>query len=355
MRRRLLVLTGLALVLVVGFFVGRILWIAGVMRSIEPHFAGNCHLVAGAVGPEDLTIHPRTGVAYVSASDRRATDAGRPLPGAIYAYDLEAAAPQLVNLTPDADVSFQPHGISLWSGDDRDVLFVINHPPAATGLPAHSVEIFDVEKDRLVHRATLTDPALVMPNDLVAVGPDRFYLTNTHRHPPGAMQTLETYLQLSGAQVVFYGPGGFRSAIPDLVFPNGINVSPDGRTIYVAAVTDRSVRIYDRDPKSESLRLRDTLFLGSGPDNIEVDADGQLWIGAHPKLLRVGAHRADPHELAPAQVLRVSAQGEVEEVYLDSGVHISAASVAARRGRHLLIGQIWDNGILDCEMDQRPS
>src|SRR5512143_1640456 len=111
------------LTVVAAVFAAGIVWIGGVFRSIEPHFAGRCHLVEGPVGPEDLTIHPRTGVAYISASDRRAVFGGKPVPGAIFAYDLNAADPHPVNLTPNADIAFQPHGLSLWVGDDgREVL-----------------------------------------------------------------------------------------------------------------------------------------------------------------------------------------------------------------------------------------
>lgn len=54
---------------------------------------------------------------------------------------------------------------------------------------------------------------------------------------------------------------------------------------------------------------------------------------------------------APAQVLRVSADGRtVDEVYLNDGQPIAAASVAARFANRLFIGQIFGNGFLDCEM-----
>jgi arylesterase/paraoxonase len=356
MRRRV-ILGVLALIAVLaGGFVLRIFWLAGTFRRIHPHFAGACRHVPGPVGPEDITIHPGTAIAYISAADRRALRAGTPVPGAIYAYDLNAAGAQPVNLTPQADTSFQPHGISLWVNDrGPDVLFVINHPAPGTSPYENSVEVFDVDGTTLIHRATLTDPLLVMPNDLVAVGTDRFYLTNTHRHPPGFLQTLETYLQLPGAQVLYYGPGGFRVALDDLVFPNGINVSHDGRQVYVAMVTPRSVRIYDRDPATERLALHSEVPLGSGADNIEVDATGTLWIGAHPKLLRVGAHAANPAELSPSQVLRVAPDGTVDEVYLNDGSEISGSSVAAVRGSRLLIGQIFDNGFLDCVMSEPQS
>jgi len=349
--RRLIGIALLLVLLAVAAQVVRVLWIGGVFRRIHPHVAGTCHLVPGPVGPEDITIHPRTGIAYLSASDRRGILSGRPAPGAIWAYDLTASDAAPVNLTPRADARFQPHGISLWTGSDgRDALFVVNHPVDDDPPARHAIEIFDVTDGGLLHRATLTDPLLVMPNDLVAVGLDRFYVTNTHAHRPGTMQTIETYLQLAGAEVVFYGPGGFRSAIPDLVFPNGINVSPDGKLLYVASTTGRSVRVYDRDPGSEALAYRRAIPLGSGVDNIEIATDGTLWVAAHPKPLRVGAHRDDPQTLSPSQVLHVTPRGDVAEIYLDDGSTISGASVAAVRGNRMLIGQIFDEGFLDCAL-----
>jgi arylesterase/paraoxonase len=351
MRRIVLVVLLLLVLLVIGFFV-RLAWLGGVFTRIEPHFAGQCRLVEGPVGAEDLTIDAPARRAIISAADRRALRAGRPVPGGIWSYPLDAVDAMPVNLTPDAGLYLQPHGISLWrEPDGREALFVVNHPAPGHGWPQHTIEIYDFAGDRLQHRATLTDPRLVMPNDLVAVALDRFYVTNTHAHPPGWLQTIETYAQWRGAQVLHYGLGGFSTAIPDLVFPNGINVSPDGRTVYVAAVTWRSVLVYDRDPATDVLTPRDSVFIGSGGDNIEVDGDGQLWLGAHPKLLQVPQHEADATVPAPSQVLRITADGKtVEEVYLNDGQPIAAASVAARFANRLLIGQIFGSGFLDCEM-----
>lgn len=193
-----------------------------------------------------------------------------------------------------------------------------------------------------------------MPNDIVAVGLDSFYLTNTHYYAPGVRQTLETYLQRAGAQLIYYGEGGFQVALPDLVFPNGVNVSRDGRSLYLAMVTPRSVRVYDRDPVKERLTLQREIFINTGPDNIEVDAAGNLWIGAHPKLLDVAAHQKSASELSPSQVVRVTPEGKVDEIYLDHGDRIAAASVAAVSGSRLLIGQIFGDGFLDCTMAAEP-
>lgn len=343
------------LLLLVGGFVLRLLWIGGAFVTIEPHFAGRCRLVDGPVGPEDLTINQRTGRAYLAATDRRAREAGQPEPGGIWAYDVGRPGAVPVNLTPDADLYLQPIGLSLWiEPDGSETLFLVNRPVPGHGWPRNTIEVYDVDQGALVHRATLTDPRLVTSNDLAAVGVDRFYVTNTHVHPSGWWQTLETYLQWRGARVLGYGPGGFYPAISGLVFPNGINVSSDGRTVYVASTTGRSVLIYDRNPETDALTARDEIAVGSGVDNIEIDPDGALWIGSHPKLLEVPKHAADASVPAPAQVLRVSPDGsEVKEVYLDDGDEIAAASAAARYGTHLLIGQVFGQGFLDCEMEGR--
>lgn len=345
----------LGIILGLAAFTLRTVYLAGYFRSITPAFEGECRLVEGPVGPEDLAIDRSAGLAYISASDRRATMAGSPRPGALYSYDLNIDDPVPVNLTPSADTSFQPHGISLWVGPDGErVLYVINHPPPDTGPYAHSVEIYDVLAGGLRHRSTIVDERLVMPNDLVVVDAGRFYLTNTHANPPGRAQTIETYLRLRGANVLYFGRHGFEVAVEDLVLPNGINVSADGKTIYVASTTMQDVQMYDRTPDTGALQLRGSVDVGSGLDNIDVDEDGNLWIGAHPNLLALTALRDDPAALSPSEALRISFGGEepeVEAIYVDDGGQLSGLSVAARSGNRLLLGQIFGNGFLDCTIE----
>lgn len=347
---RILLIALVAVAILVAGWVLQLLWAAGQFKTLEPHFEGTCAQIEGLVGAEDLTIHPRTGVAYLSAYDRRSAAEGRPARGAIYAYDLKTSAPRLVDLTPDAAPGFHPHGLSLYAAPDgRDALFVINHAGGR-----HAVEVYDLIRGRLEHRETLTDPLLVSPNDLVAAGPRSFYVSNDHGYPEGLGRALEEYLRLPLANVLYYDGERFREAADGLRMANGVNASSDGRTLYVAATIGRSVHVYDRDPASGDLALRHEIPIGSGVDNIEVAADGALWIGSHPKLLDVVAHSSDPSRRAPSQVLRVTERAgggwAVDEIYLDLGEELSAASAAAVRGKRLLVGAIYDARFLDCRM-----
>jgi len=323
---------------------------AGEFKTLEPHFAGSCTPVAGIPGAEDITIHPRTGVAYISSADRRSVLAGGQARGGIYAYDLKADSPRAQNLTPDAGEDFHPHGLSLYVGDDgKGALYVINHAGGR-----HTIEVYDLVGSGLRERKTLSDPSLVSPNDLVAVGRDRLYVTNDHANPPGFARQLEDYLRRSIANVVFYDGERFVEAASGLRYPNGVNVSGDGETLYVASTTGGELFVFRIDPRSGALADRRTIAIGSGVDNIEVDPKGELWIGAHPKLLTFVRYTGDASRLAPSQVIRVGDPDAdappVEEVLLSLGGDLSGSSVASVQGDRLLVGSVMDDGILDCRM-----
>ncbi len=342
----------LILVVVAVGWVAHLLWSAGQFKTIESHFAGTCKTIRGVVGAEDITIHPATGVAYISVCDRRALMEGKSGRGGIYAYDLNAADPGPIKVTSGPGPDFQPHGISLFvDPGGKDALFVINH---SGGI--HKVEIYDLVAGSLIHRKTVTGLALVSPNDIVAVDRDSFYASNDHRYTKGIMKTLEDYLKLPLANVVYYNGNTFSEAAGGFGYANGINISPDGRTLYVAGTTGMALKVYDRDLKTGALTFKEKIQFDTGLDNIEIGPDGDLWIGAHPQLLKFVAHSKDAAKLSPSQVLRIKlkdgGQHQIDEIYLNRGEELSAASVCAVYKNRMLIGSVFEEKILDCRLDQ---
>lgn len=332
---------------VLAIVAGRIVVRSGMLVKVTPHHSGTCRAVGGVVGAEDVSIDARSMLAYLSADDRRARASGHPQRGEIYSLDLNLADSVPVPLTGGKPEDFHPHGISLWRAPDgRQRLFVINH--AAHG---HEVDIFEVGPGALKLLDTVTYADLASPNDLVAVGPRQFYASNDRGYPqPGLMQTLEGFLQLPASSVSYFDGRRGSLAVRGLVLANGVNRSADGRRIYVAECLGRDVRVYDRDPDSGALAERDVIPLGTCPDNIEVAEDGELWIGAHPRIFDLLAHGADASKHAPAQVLRVDpATRAVEEVYLDDGASISGVSTASVAGDKMVLGAIFDAKVLVCD------
>ncbi len=339
----------LPLVLILGW-VFQLLWSAGQFKTISPYFKGTCRQVKGVVGGEDITIHPKTNIAYISACDRRSVENGGPGKGAVYAYDLNQASPEPVLLTNGPGKDFQPHGLSLYVGPEgRASLFVVNH-----GDGQDAVEVFDLISGKLSHRKTITGPLLLSPNDLVAVGHDRFYVTNDHGWYTPVKKALEEYLKLRLSNILYFDGNAFSKVAGGIGYANGINVSPDGKKLYVAGVTEKALHYYDRNIEKGSLTLRGTIPLESGPDNIEIDSKGGLWVAAHPQLLHFVSHSKDPEKLSPSQVLHLTFTGddtwEIEEVFLNKGDLLSGSAVGAVSGNRLLIGPVFDPCFLDCQM-----
>ena len=189
---------------------------------------------------------------------------------------------------------------------------------------------------------------------MVAVGRDSFYASNDHRYTGGFLKTLEDYLKLPIANIVYYDGRSFHEAAAGIGYPNGITVSPDGRNLYVAGTTQMTLKVFDRDLKSGGLTLKESIGFNTGLDNIEIGPEGALWIGAHPQLLKFVAHSKDPGKLSPSQVLRVTLNEDgpprIDEIYLDGGEALSGSSVGAVYQDRLLIGSVFEEKILDCRL-----
>lgn len=340
------------ILLTAGGLILRTLVFAGQFTPINPHFSGNCRAVAGVTGAEDIEIDPVNAIAYISATDRRAAAAGKPVNGALYRLNLSDPEAEPIPLwRGEGEGDFRPHGISLYrSGDGKQRLFVINHP--ADG--RHMVELFDSVDGWLTHVESISDPLFVSPNDLAAAGMRAFYIGNDVVSQNPVMKLLETLLPLHLANLIYFDGEKASVAAADIAFANGVALSNDGRRLFLAEMMDRNLRVYDRNAMTGALALADTIRLGSFPDNLSADADNAIWIGSHPRLADVMAHASDPAAKAPSQVLKVTpipnARARQEEIYLNAGEQISAVSVAARHNKHLLLGPVFDSGILVCEL-----
>jgi len=343
----------IVLALLVGGLIVKTYYDAGEFKKINPHFKAECKSITGALSSEDITIDPKTGMAFISSADRRTqwSSSSDVQKGAIYGLDLNSRDPELVNLTADFAEEFNPHGIGLWIGGNGKSLFVVNHRQ-----DGHFVEIFDFKNNRLIHRESIQGALMHSPNDVIPVGPRAFYVTNDHGNSSELGRVVEEYLQLARSLVLYYDGDDFRIVAEGLAYSNGINLSPDGRTVYVAATVGQEVCVYDRDKGTGNLKLRHTIDLGTGPDNIEVDESGNLWIGCHPKLLTFVKYSKDPQELSPSQVLKVTVQKHdsytVDEIYLNKGEPLSGSSVAAVFGDNMLIGSVFDTRFLLCKLRQ---
>ena len=315
---------------------------------IEDRFDGVCLPVSGVAGPEDIEIASALGRAYVSSLDRRAGEAAR---GAIYSIVVgdPLDSDNWRDRTGGAPEKFRPLGLSYFEDGDTRRLFVVNEA-------AKSIEIFDVRPHGdLVHLESIVERRFTSLNDVAAVGPRSFYVTNDvnagRNSPLGRFQ----FLSRSPTGAVFYFDGvTTRVAAENLRFANGVALNQRGTRLYVAESSGQALRIYDRDLRSGALTLAHIRQLPAAPDNLTVAWDGAVWIGALPKPLALPVVERNENILAPSLVIRyadgVGDGGSVTEVYSDNGGGISTSTVAAVAGGKLLIGALYDHKYLICDL-----
>ncbi len=321
--------------------------IGGTFRHLETGFAGKCSPVAAGGSSEDIKIDRVRGLAYLSFLDRDAVARGEPVTGTVSLLDLNLANPAPRAAMAWDPRGFRPHGLSLLQrAGEPDRLFAISHRPDGT----HAVEI--AERDAsgaFAPRDTVLDAAFVHPNALVAVGPRQFYLVNDSATTDARDQSSEVLLRKGAGSLVWFD--GTRSQVVErgLKFPAGMALSPDGTRLYVGELMAGQMRIYRRDATSGALQLERALALDSAPDNLDVDADGVVWIAAHPKLLAFFAHVKDAGKRSPTQVLRFDPRNQqLTQVYGDDGAQLSAGTTAAHWHNEFLVGALLDPKVLIC-------
>lgn len=332
----------------------------GAFSSTESQNVESCTRVRGVMGPEDVHVDHQSGLVFVSAHDRRADlalEGGGHVQGGIYVYDLANPSRGFHSLTARLDdvlPVFRPHGLSLVAGEDGSkVLMVISHRD-----DGDFVDIFDVEEEAvdginhvaLKYRKSVTNDLFASLNDVVALDAERFYVTNDHGSTNAMVKMTEDYFRLNIGTVVYFDGEKAGVAVKGQTYANGVNVSADQSMVYVAETTDRRISAYSVDKPSGALTLTQAWKMDHGVDNIDVASDGSLWIGGHPNMFDFIAHAEDWQVLSPGRVSRIDVtSGQVETILSTNGLEISGLSVAAPHAGKVIIGQVFNDGLLICE------
>jgi gluconolactonase len=133
---------------------------------------------------------------------------------------------------------------------------------------------------------TYAGKPLVGPNDVTIDGKGRLYFTD---FPGGAVYRIDA-------------PGKLTRilAAPDIERPNGIQISPDDRTLYLVEANStqggaRMIRAYDlqADGTVRNMRVHYNFYPGRSADGLSVDAQGNIYASAGLHRLRGTAETLD--------------------------------------------------------------
>jgi gluconolactonase len=124
------------------------------------------------------------------------------------------------------------------------------------------------------------------PNDVTIDGTGRLYFTD-----------------LAGAAVYRIDPSGTIARLvtaPDVQRPNGIQVSPDDKTLYLIEANQakdgaRLIRAYDLQPDGtvRNMRVHYNFYPGRSADGMSIDTEGNLYASAGMNQLRGSAETLD--------------------------------------------------------------
>jgi hypothetical protein len=356
----------IALVLL-AFHVGKISKDAGVFRGIEDNQSfGVCSKIEGPVGTEDITIDHARKIAYISADDRREAFLNKDLAsyenGGIWVLDLTDPKAEPRKLAIKMKVAFHPHGIALrfeeptQSEKEAGVvqgkaieLYVVNHIDMQT----HEINVFTILPDGgLKLRRRIPFPELISPNDIVVLGKDRFFVSNDHGSPRNTlMEVVEDYAGLPLSSVVYFDGEQGHIVVDGLRYTNGLALSADKKTLFVAETTGNQVSRYMKGKDIFTWHLVDTLYIPMAVDNLEWLGDTHLLTAGHPKIFEFTAHMKDANHSAPSQAFKIDVSGNrmtAESIYYDNGDMISGTSVASMYENQLLLGAVFEPFALRC-------
>lgn len=333
----------LALVMLV-MLVASIFISTGFFRTIENRFKGQIIHKVALSGAEDITISPSDEFAVISATRRGHFPLDKEEHGGLYLMDLHNEKFELKKLTTAFKGSFAPHGISIFKKDSTHKVIAVNHTPHG-----HSLEVFTLKNKTLSFEKSLKDSLMVSPNDVVFIDENRFYFTNDHKYTKGIGRYLEDYLGLAISNVIYFDGEKYQEVAKGIAYANGINYDTERALLFVASPRKFLIKVYKRNMDG-SLDFIEDIPCGTGVDNIEFDSEGNLWIGAHPNLLRFAAYAKGKKETSPSEIIKIVYRGKsdytVEQVYMEDGSVMSASTVAAPFKDLILSGNVMDDEFL---------
>ncbi len=337
-------------------------------------------------GAEDIAIDQEAGIAIISAYDRwavernvRETKSSTPQ-GGLYLvrledlrFDQDILTVEDISLSFKASRDFHPHGIDLHTAEDgQRTLGVINRRYTNDSRADEPIwkwettlEIFRLNDGQLQHQRTVRTERLCRANDIVTLNANEFLFSRDHGACSDRSVLLEDIFRLSRGEIVRLttprtqdSPLKIEVIATDIGYANGLAIDREKNWLFVAATTEKAVRVYDLDAigTAPSQNFTSRIEVSGGPDNLFRMEDGDLLVAIHPSLLAVGFYRRQwlGRSRAASRIIRLSPEDGRTRLLWDDpdGTLFSAATIAARLGPYLLIGSVADEGLTVCSIPE---
>lgn len=243
------------------------------------------------------------------------------------AQDLEVATTVAFTEGPTADrdgnvyfteftgrriMKFSEGKLSVWRADSNGANgLVIDAQNRLIACESDRVTRTDLQTGKV---EVLAQGGLQAPNDVTLDGKGRLYFTDMRG---GAVYRIDA-------------PGKFAKILgrPEIQTPNGIQISPDDRTLYLVEANQakdgaRMIRAYDLQPDGSvrNMRVHYNFYPGRSADGLSIDEQGNLYAAA-------GLNRT---------------RGTSETLDTKAGIHVISPA-----GKLLRVIPVWEDTLTNC-------
>lgn len=331
----------------------------GEFSTIVPRFDGQCETkLTSSTGIEDFAIiensplHENKDFIVYAALDRDKLKKEKDIRGGIFASPLNDLS-QSEDRSLGAPKDFQPVGIGILKGP-TNILMAINNAGDKS-----KVEIFQLDNDFIAHHMQSVEiKGANRLNDVVPLSANSFYVTNESKYENNGIKNfIMNILNLDKSGAIYYYDGkNSEKLYKGLSFANSIALSQDGAKLYATGTLSRNLVIFNRNVANNKIKISDEVFLGTGADNINIDAQGRLFIASHPKIFSLIKKMWFGGNHTPSQVIVIEPAvngkgGNIDQVYIDKAEkEFGEVSSATKVENKLIMGSIYANGLKVCEL-----
>lgn len=330
-------------------------------EAIPCEDVGDLHVICGVENAEDLAALPDSpwvlfGQGYGSFGKHR---------GSISALDPETEAVSTLFLGGSLDGQaslergwgdpacdsppgshFSPHGIDLGSlPDGRLRLLAVNH---GQGERIEFFEVFETDgPPRVVWRGCAVPPEGAFLNDVVGLRDGGLLTTHMMEYGTNFSSTIRGSLGLETGFVYQWHPEHGFSILPGSEggLPNGIQISPDGKRVFLDLYLSSEVRVLDLESGRELKSLEI-----SHPDNLTWTRDGRLLVASHLAGMTdtLNCMRAQGGACGmPFEIVSIDPETyATARIFSHEGPPMGAGTAALDLGGELLIGSFASDRLL---------
>ncbi|KAK3836201.1 MAG: hypothetical protein J3R72DRAFT_450727 [Linnemannia gamsii] len=345
------------------------------LGELHPYNTAGCEVVPGGLEAcEDIHLHRASGLAFMTCGNAETRKDWFPPVAKLNESASESAFQdkfviynvpsgkyeemELRGFPTGTDRVF--HGLGIWDRSPTELtIFAVNHRRGGSVIEVLEYTIGD---KFVQYKETIRHEMIHTPNDILAMGPRSFYVSNDHKYKSGVQREFEELLRKPLSNVIYHSPKETHIAYENVISANGITSNTDRSLVYLSGCHGAGVHILRPTPDNKLID-QEYIKLDFYNDNPSYDPEtDSVFVTGHvkPLTLTMGLKKKGVQLDGPSKVIKISRDGitrehKAETVLEDDGKLISTGTVAAvdRQRGVMLIGTAFSNrGLVRCPIPQ---